>query len=272
MLLRGYIDESYSNELFTLSCLKSDILTWRRFESGWKNVLSFINKKLKAQGRQQISRYHAADCSSRTSEFSGWTTEEQIALTQELLKVFKRNWVSVTSYTMPMKLFLQVFPEFTKDPMGECYAELLKWLMLEIADQVIHYPNHVRLKPIKFDSALLNTFNQVMADRTFGAQHMFSTIAPLSSDDCIPLQAADLIAYENFKEAERQTTGRPRRKTLELLLTMNGSFGGRSLTFSLDAIQTMRTIYDLSRSNTLDGKSHDEMVAITKATIAKIGI
>lgn len=235
VILRGYIDESYSSEFFTLSCLKSDLATWRSFESGWKNVLRFINKKLKAQGRQQISRYHAADCSSRKGEFIGWTTEEQIALTQEFLKVFKRNWVSVTAYTMPIKSFLQVFPEFNRDPIGECYAELLKWLMMEIADQVTHYPDYVRLKPVKFvlfhdrcnyDSVLLNTFNQVLADRTFGAQHMFSTIAPLSSTDCIPLQAADLVAYEDFKEAERHSTGRQRRKTLDLLLAMNGSFGG----------------------------------------------
>jgi hypothetical protein len=62
--------------------------------------------------------------------------------------------------------------------------------------------------------------------------------------DCIPLQAADLLAYENFKESERRFTGRKRRRTLDLLLGMDGSFGGRSKVFSPEGIRKLREVIE----------------------------
>ncbi len=61
----------------SLSCIVGDDGKWPYFENDWVKVLDWKNDQLKSQGRQQISRYHAADCSSRVGEFKGWTAAEQ---------------------------------------------------------------------------------------------------------------------------------------------------------------------------------------------------
>jgi hypothetical protein len=52
----------------------------------------------------------------------------------------------------------------------------------------------------------------------------FETIEPSSWQECKLLQAADLVAYESMKDAERKVTPRNLRTSLKLLLDME-SFG-----------------------------------------------
>ena len=251
VVLRGYIDESYRKDrYFTLSCLMSGPLEWKWFESRWKKVLSSKNRSLKKQGRKQITRYKAADSSSRIGEFSGWTIDEQIELTRSLLTVFKRSRLSwAVAYNVPLRDFVEVFPN-ERNPIETCYGFLLKFVMTEIASQIKDISKQVRVKPLSivlihdrgpFDHVLLESFNSFMNDPNFEGKKHFSTIAPMSSQECIPLQAADLLAYENFKEAERTVAGRKRRKTLELLLEME-TFGGRARTFDIENLRKVREV------------------------------
>src|SRR5580704_16300418 len=103
VFVRGYIDESYSKRVFTLSCLMAESSDWNRFQSLWKKVIVCKNQILKRQGRQQLSRYHAADCASCLNEFAGWSVEEQISFVRSLLSVFQRHTVNVISYSVPLK-------------------------------------------------------------------------------------------------------------------------------------------------------------------------
>jgi hypothetical protein len=253
MMFKGYIDESYDQKMFTLSCLMSDIKGWSELEASWNKCLLAKNKELRKAGRCELSRYHAADCSSRVGEFKGWSTEEQIAFTKDLLRCAKSTFLNVIAYSMPMADFLEEFPDSRSDPEGNCYTVLLWYLMIEMSDQILmgeakHAREGRRSKQVsivlfhdrsKYDKVLLDTFNKAMADPIFRGQKYFSTITSLSWEDSIPLQVADLMAYENFKESSRQLTGRNRRKTLESLL---GSqlFGGRCRTFKSEGVKELR--------------------------------
>jgi hypothetical protein len=59
-------------------------------------------------------------------------------------------------------------------------------------------------------------------------RNRFTTIAPKGWEDCVLLQPADLIAYENFKIIERNHASQQRRRIVELLLDLN-SVGGRGV-------------------------------------------
>jgi len=232
----------------------SDSHTWLQFESSWEKLLSAKNKYLKEQRREKISRYHAADCSSCLGEFKGWNKDEQIEFTKDLLKIFKRYWINVISYSMPLGEFVEYFPEGKDDPARSCYGVLLRLVMLEMVAQIENGKKVVgKIKPIRislfhdrcpYDHVLLKAFNHAIKDDTFEGRGIFSAIAPLSSRECIPLQAADLLAYENFKDSERLLTGRNRRKTLDALLEMDGSFGGRARTFLPGGIRKLREMMD----------------------------
>jgi len=254
VIIRGYIDESYDSDIFTLSCAMSDVKGWQGIESAWKKCLVAKNKELKKAGRQQISRYHAADCSSLVNEFAGWSVPEQIAFSKELMAIFNRgkNWINVIAYSMPLAAFKAEFPECSDDPLPACYS-LLKMIMLEIADQfAAGKKKYGKIKPVdvflfyercSYGGVLLNSFNHAKDDQTFAEREQFRTIAPLSWETCTALQPADLIAYETFKDAQRAFSGRIRRKSLEFLLSTD-TFGGRARTFKPDAFKILRQLID----------------------------
>lgn len=261
VLIKGYIDESYGNdnndpstEIFTLSCALSNVKGWSAIESSWKKCLAAKNKSLKAQGRKPISRYHATDCSTFHGEFEGWDKEEQIAFAKDLMAGLTRGdaWVNVIAYSMPMEPFLAEFPECKDDPLPACYS-LIKLIMLEIADQVQlarRKFNKTKRADIvlfhercSYDASILNSFNTAITDKTFTEREMFHSITPLGWETSIALQAADLIAYETFKDSQRQFSRRDRRKSLDFLLSTD-TFGGRARTFKQDAFKLLRKVID----------------------------
>jgi hypothetical protein len=80
-----------------------------------------------------------------------------------------------------------------------------------------------------------------VTDEGFEHAECFVSFASMGSEDCVPLQAADLTAYENFKESCRHVNPRKRRKTLELELLLDlGSFGGRAQYMGREALQALR--------------------------------
>jgi len=81
----------------------------------------------------------------------------------------------------------------------------------------------------------------MMKDPTFMGKSLFSTIAPVGWEDCIPLQPADMLAYEVFKDALRQFNRKDRRASLDYLLT-SGSIGGRAKQMSADNIRKWKEI------------------------------
>ncbi len=252
MIFRGYFDESYNDKVFTLSCLASDPPGWAAIEHGWKLCLAAKNRELKKQGRTQISRYHAADCSSLKGEFRGWSIDEQVKLATELMATISRGraWVNNIAFSIPLAEFVKEF-DIKGDPLPLCYQELVKFVMLEMTAQIREaQEKRGSTRPVLYvlfhercshDGLYLSAFNAMMNDATFAGKEHFSTIAPLGWEHCIPLQPADMIAYETFKEAERQLTGRKRRRSLEFLM-QSRKFGGRSKHFASKNLEEWRDI------------------------------
>jgi hypothetical protein len=254
MVLWGHIDESYQKHgegLFTLACIYTESSTWSWFELAWQNCLDKKNKELAAQGRRQITRYHASNCSCRYDEFKGWTTKEQIEFTQSLMNVFMQHPTHTIAYTINLQELAEEVPSPEPDVMGFAYGLLLKYLMLEIGQFIGRSQRYrdARVTLIHdrcdYDAVLLDNFNSMVNDPTFSYRSSFSTIASMGWQDCPLLQPADLIAYENLKEAERRPAGRLRRKSLEALLDLD-SFGAKARGLSRDNIKSI--VRQFSRS------------------------
>lgn len=229
----GYMDESSKNdEWFILSVIIAYGGEWQWIVWAWEKMLEGTNRILAAQGRRTLSRYKAADCSSCEGEFRGWTKEEQIALTKKIISIFNLHRMRVVSYSVNLRELVHEIPETKADPKGFAYVLLLHFLLPEIWD-LLKNENHLQPSDrvalihdrCEYDAALLDAFNQMKDDDGFEHRDRFTTIAPMGWEECIPLQPADLLAYENLREAELKSAGKKRRKTLELLLDLN-TFGG----------------------------------------------
>ena len=254
MILRGYFDESYDKNIFTLCCSLSNDTGWMDITNGWKNCLKAKNKSLKEQGRVELSRYHASHANARDHEFEGWSREERDELAIQLMSTLSRGraWITTVSYSVPLQEFIKHF-NVEGDPLPYLSKELIQFVMLEMVAQVRDAEKKLKhVKQIKYilfhercdyNDAYLKGFNRIMNDPTFSGKELFSTMAPMGWEDCIPLQPADLVAYETFKDALRQFNNKERRASLNTLL-QSGSFGGRSKRMSTENIAEWREIID----------------------------
>jgi hypothetical protein len=253
LVFRGYIDESHDDDLvpkvFNLSCLIAYDNMWPWFEMAWVKVLEEKNAELKSQNRKQLSRYHAADCSSRKNEFEGWSTDEQIEFSLKLFDVFRKHPVHFHGYGMPLQLMVQEIPETASNPVGFAYVILLTMLIAQINEKTMNlYPNDkisLHHDHCDYDGALADTFGQLLEDENFNYSDRFLSITPEYWQNSVMLQPADMIAYENFKEGMRHQYPNPkvkgRRKSLTALLDLD-SVSAKASGFNLETIQDLKTI------------------------------
>ncbi len=251
LMLRGFIDESHDEhtvpKVFTLSCVVGydNMLTW--FEMAWAKVLEEKNAELARQKRPLISRYHAADCSSLRCEFKGWSVLEQIEFSLKLLNVFRRHPIHIHAFDLPLQLLVQEIPETADNPVGFAYVILLFYLMQQICEKTLSlYPNDLlslHHDHCDYDGALADAFGQVLDDPASKCSNQFASITPARWQNCVMLQPADFIAYENFKEGMQHYYPNPkvkgRRKSLETLLDKDG-IGARASSLGLDVIRQLK--------------------------------
>ena len=230
MVLGGYIDDSGEGDLFTLSCLVADSPAWVFLGFEWERCLAKKNASLSIAGRKPIRRYHATDCSNRRNDFEGWTTsDDQIPFVKKLLSILEQYRMDVVAYTINLKELAQFVPLSRHNPRRFAYVMLLHYIMLGIQHGSLEKNRDAIIGLIHdrgdYDSVLLDAFNILINDPSFAARKRFTTIAPMSSEQCISLQPADLMAYENYKESERHLSDRNMRRSLDWIMT-RGQVGG----------------------------------------------
>lgn len=251
-MLRGFIDESYDGgnppKVFELSCIVTSDPGCVYFDLDWQALLDSKNSELRSQGRKEISRFHAADFNNYYGDFEDWTPEEQRDFSHRIVRVFKWNPVHIHGWNMPLDVLVEEFPETEPNPMGFAYITLLTHLMQQIGETSLKlYPRDVMSlyhERCDYDAALQDQFKGlVAADSTFTYRNRFASLVSEGWESCPWLQAADLIAYENFKEAMRPHTNRNRRGSLAALIDLD-AVSGRSKGFTRQGVREMKSIID----------------------------
>jgi hypothetical protein len=217
---------------------------------GVAKCLEEKNASLSALGRTPISRYHSVDINNFRGEFADWDGPERQAFCEKLMKVFSRHEWGYEGYLINLQAMVEELPKTKCDPIGVAYDVLLKFLMAEIGKGIlIELPNakmtlfHERCA---YDGILLASFNELINDSTFASRKCFTTIAPMGWENCVPLQPADLVAYENFKDGFRSLPNpkpRERRKILEELLSMD-SFVPHAKMLTRENIAKLKPLFD----------------------------
>ncbi len=156
--------------------------------------------------------------------------------------------VNTVSYSLNLNEMADELPWSADKKMEWAHRLTLNFMMIELGNQIATAEPSVPVK-VAFihdrsprNGLMLQIFDRLMADPTFSYKKYFLNIAPMGWEDCIPLQAADLMAYENFKESERVVTKRNRRYTLKELLSM-GCFSGRSCRFDRAGLRKVADAY-----------------------------
>jgi hypothetical protein len=209
---------------------------------------------LKAQGRQVLSRFHATYWSTKNDEFEGWSDEEKIEFIDKFIWLFYRYPVVGSSETLNKQDLVEVFPEALKRERIEhlAHAVLLIYIVQYFDSRLLADTRYAtdRIAFIHdetpYKGVLRDVFEGLKSDIGIQNRERFASMECKSWKDEILLQAADLIAYENFKVIERKQAGAEMRIPMKRIL-LSTRFAGRNAFVTKTALQEFRAKADKPR-------------------------
>jgi hypothetical protein len=252
VILRGFIDESYDQKIFVLSALVAIGTEWRWLSRDWTACIDRRNKLLLSQDRNPITRFHAAECNSQDNEYEGWSREEQIEFMAELIKVLGKSELYSIGWALDLEDFNSVFPEVRaanskSDFLASIYGIMTKFLAFRLAPPFVAANPSVRITLVHdrcdYDGVIADAFRKAIEDPGFEEAGCYTSITSAASVDVIPLQMADLLAHENFKETKRRhESGKkelPKQRTSLKVLIKQGNIGGGVEYIQLNALRSL---------------------------------
>jgi hypothetical protein len=243
MVVRCYIDESRGpNRTFALGAAVALGTEWTWINSQWKKCLERKNKQLKNEGRKCISRYHASDCESRLGEFLGWNVPEKNEFVKELISIVRAHHIHLVGFSVDLNELAEIYPQIHVDYLEKAAYGILAWLMFS---EVVKDARHLnRLPTIKVvyergdvSQHMMLVYDRMKVSRSYG--DLFDSIEK-DSWKVLPLQVADLIAFEAMKDRDNETgkTKRARRLSLSALMS-SGCGGSRGLHLNKRGLQIL---------------------------------
>ncbi|MEX2110258.1 MAG: DUF3800 domain-containing protein [Gemmatimonadaceae bacterium] len=222
-VISSYFDDSRHGGIYVMAGYIGNVEMWDRvFTPAWQEVLD--------AAPHPLTEFKASDCRQRKGEFTNWTREECDDLTKALVAVIVEacpyEWLVGVANAI-------VFPRYHHVPIvGKQIHDLgvLFALRLTLADSLeIGTPlathDNDEFQPIfdnqpKFVRRIVEHFEQAKGHLSPEAAARVSYPIFRDSKKTPPIQAADLLAYETFKEVRSRIEAprRPVSKALEKLV------------------------------------------------------
>jgi len=240
MLLRFYCDESYDGSppenvpsgnheprTYVIAGIIATEPVWENVESRWQTV----NEEF------EVSRFHASHLNGKTYEYEGWDDDKKVRYSARLLNVLTDQGTQLGAFTCGTLAdkYREIFSNEDRLKLGDPYLMCFKACIAHLAhslskrrpskdDQVA-----VIIDRSRFQTAAADCFYRLKDDERFPYRNLLATCTPSDSAQVIPLQAADMIAYEVFKRfhVTRKNVTAEMRTVLSILRANIGYDGGR---------------------------------------------
>ena len=216
-VIRIYIDESGVHDgspVVAVGAYAGRLETWPAFIEEWN----------RAKG--SIKVFHSADCAAYQGEFKGWNETDRNALVADLLTVLPKyelygiamginlRDVKEATATEPDLADSPELASFFEAPYGMC----LQWTLRNIIERTEAVG--IRKEPIAVFHEQNDFQSEAMAAFEFVKRRRVSHVGPMNiafveKDSHVPLQAADVLAYEANKRLRDPT--RPQRRSIAAL-------------------------------------------------------
>jgi hypothetical protein len=246
MIVRAYIDESMGKfQTISLGCAIAKGTEWTWVRHDWKRCIDRKNRELRRAKRNIISRYHATYCENMYGEFKGWRKDEKEAFLAELLSIINKHHIHILGATLDKAELLQVFPEIKEERADkESYAALAWLLFPEILREAKKLDSHPTVKIVYEQGAVSQHMPNTYARWTaanFREADVFDSIEQ-GTWKVLPLQVADLIAFEAMKDRDnlKHPLKLTRRFPLKRLMGDDRHGGGRGIHFGKEGLERLR--------------------------------
>jgi hypothetical protein len=205
-MLLAYCDESgthLDSQIAVIGGYVSTVEEWCLFIGQWRRLLE----------RFRIPFLHMNDLNQLSGPYTGWNEEKRTAFLDKAHTIIKKRTKAGFASAVRREDFLREIPQRKRDLLGgeygwctqACLATVSKWA----ESQALHGPiswvfekGHTRKREV---IEVQNMFFELSSDPQFG---MIGTTWDFADKDLSPLQAADAITYETYKQAVRQYDGR----------------------------------------------------------------
>ena len=208
--LVAYFDDSRNEDagIVVVAGYVASVATWDRFGSAWARALG--------AGQRVAVEYKTSDCRQAVQAFKDWTRDERDALTSRVVSVITDpvfpDIIGIGSATLTDRA--------TADPPSRAQSLLLGHLMCSVVvlsevvglcvdpETKLHF---VFDRQPGLESAVRQLFTQ--AAKTYPELITDRVQPPRFADSAEqpPLQAADLLAYETYKEMKNRQEQPPRQ-------------------------------------------------------------
>lgn len=202
-MLTVYCDDSGTDENTRVAVVAgylSNDAQWELFNKEWTNVLTKFG----------ITGMRRTDLENFRGEFKKWNPARRTALLQQLQPIIKHRTKMAVGTMAIKEEFEKFIPDDIKDNIGGMYGFLAYSCLIGVS-QWCNRPSRQHKQPIKwvFESG---TKGHGQVDKIFHATYANDKLRHTSHlgewmfrrKDTIPLQSADLLAYECFKLIENQ--------------------------------------------------------------------
>jgi hypothetical protein len=258
-VLLAHIDESRSGDqrIFTVGGWLATEGDWKSIENEWRQRVEHEQRISRKKGFPVPFRYHASDCSNLRGEFDtskGWDKDRQKLFIKKLVGILakkRKEPVLGFSFSVVMDNWEIAFKN-RRWAERNAYHHMFFEAGSVIGEAMSNrWPNE--RVTVFHDFGPFNESAQAayrkMCLESFPYRDFFVTVAPRKWEDCLALQAADLIAYEGQKSAhlglsisDNATLQRSYRKSLQKLLHGKTNLHGLCFTnFFNNLIEQRRT-------------------------------
>lgn len=225
MELRAYCDESGMHgdpQFFVVCGYVGRANEWIHLEDRWTNLLR----------RHQLAEFKASDCEHGQGVFKGKSPREREELQRKFYSLITKFALHGAASSIVMADYNALLPRLAKIRQTEKYTKSPYFIAFEhvlaaLASIASNYPKKEQIAFI-FDrqkqvqgraKELYDLAIQHFDETTLSYYHRLGTLAFSSRLEVIPLQVADVLAYESYKYlVEHRFGSKERRWKMDILL------------------------------------------------------
>ncbi len=223
--LVAYFDESGTHE-------DSDhvaVAGFIGFASAWVDFCARWQLALNDFG---LSYFHMTDFANRVKPYDTWLEETRRSRLSRLLNIIDANVIGSVGFSVPKKSFESICSPKAKEICGGAYGLAAIACFLDLGNIFAYMPpsdevTYVFERGSKGAEQIRKVFQ---SNRELSEQRKKYRLGSLRFEDkrdYLPLQAADILAYEIYKESQRMPGKKQSRYPLQIMaeLPHNGRYG-----------------------------------------------
>ena len=214
-MLSIYCDDSGTdpkNRVAVVAGYLGQVKQWKAFDKEWRATLKEFG----------VKRMRMADLENYQGEFrDGWNEARRIKILKRLHTIIRNHTKMAIGCAVIKTDFEAIIPQEIKEKLGGVFGWCVHDCLVGLAEQCRH---HRYNKPIRwvFEAGTIghgqvdSMFRELLKNKRW--DDMLIKGLAFENKDTTPLQAADILAYEGFKQVKNQIVDKGRKRTVRLSL------------------------------------------------------